>query len=133
MLDLITQHPILSLSTTLIASLLTYVLLPKRSQSDIARLPGPSSDSLLVGNIDAIGNPWSISPPWHTTYSRTFAVHGFFNKKRLYTTDPRAIGYILNKSSEFGKPWQTRLGIQTITGPGLLVAEGAVHKRQVRF
>ena len=51
------------------------------------------------------------------------------NESRLMPTSPKAIAEVLvQKSYEFVKPAQIRLGIGRILGVGVLLAEGDEHK-----
>lgn len=41
------------------------------------------------------------------------------------------MSYILNRSTVYEKPWQSRRLIARLIGEGMLAAEGNIHKRQV--
>ncbi|KAG8906125.1 hypothetical protein FRB99_007515 [Tulasnella sp. 403] len=114
----------------LVTAVLAYRIIKCSRTSGTDHLPGPPPDSWLWGNLQSIREPEGIASEWTKTYGNTFAVSGFLGVRRLYTLDFRAIGHVLSHSSEFAKPWQSRVGITAITGMGILAAEGEVHKRQ---
>lgn len=47
------------------------------------------------------------------------------------TLDPVAIMHVLNRSTVYEKPWQSRRLITRLIGEGMLGSEGNMHKRQV--
>jgi len=49
---------------------------------------------------------------------------------RFFTADPVALSYILSRTDTFQKPEQVRKNMADILGDGVLVAEGADHRRQ---
>lgn len=56
-----------------------------------------------------------------------------FGQARLCTADPVALNYILSHHESFPKPELTRKFLIDLLGNGVLVAEGAEHKRQRRI
>lgn len=49
------------------------------------------------------------------------------------TLDPRAVFHILNRTTIYEKPWQSRRLITRLIGEGLLGSEGHIHRRQVSY
>ncbi|KAG8983134.1 hypothetical protein FRB90_006289 [Tulasnella sp. 427] len=84
-------------------------------RSSIPTLRGPPSTSLISGNLFLIFDPdIDQLEKWLEEYGNVFAVPGLFGVKGLYLADPKAVAHRL-------------------TGPGLVAAEGDVHKRQRRI
>jgi cytochrome P450 len=66
-------------------------------------------------------------------YGSTITYKGLGSIHRLYTTDLKAINYILMNSDDFGKPLQVRFNLGRIFGPGILIVEGEQHRQQRRI
>ncbi|KAG8928313.1 hypothetical protein FRC01_006128 [Tulasnella sp. 417] len=124
------DYDIRVVSAAAITVVALYRLLKWSRESGPAMLPGPPADTFLWGSLPTIRDPKEVIPEWTKKYGKTFAVTGFFSMKRLYTLDMRAIAHVLAHPAEFHKPWQSRIGLTAITGPGLVAVEGDVHKRQ---
>ncbi|EJD02970.1 cytochrome-450 hydroxylase [Fomitiporia mediterranea MF3/22] len=63
-------------------------------------------------------------------YGRNIRIKGLGRfEDRLLTTDPVALGYVLNHPKLYEKPWQSRRVISRLIGEGMLAAEGPEHKR----
>jgi len=56
-----------------------------------------------------------------------------FSSYRLFTTDIRALNFIMTQTDAFPKPNSLRQGLGDLLGRGLLVAESDAHKRQRRI
>lgn len=125
------DYDIRLISAAAVTVLALYRLVKWSRQSGPVMLPGPPADNFLWGSLPTIRDPKDIVPQWTKEYGKTFAVTGFLSMKRLYTLDLRAIAHVLSHPAEFHKPWQSRIGLTAITGPGLVAVEGDVHKRQV--
>jgi hypothetical protein len=67
----------------------------------------------------------AVRRPLHLPYYM-YAQHD----ERLMTVDPVAVSHVLNRSTVYEKPWQSRRLITRLIGEGMLGAEGNVHKRQ---
>ncbi|KAG8953675.1 hypothetical protein FRC04_001879 [Tulasnella sp. 424] len=124
------DYDIRLVSAAAVTVLALYRLVKWSRQSGPVMLPGPPADTFLWGSLQTIRDPKDIVPQWTKKYGKTFAVTGFLSMKRLYTLDLRAIAHVLSHPAEFHKPWQSRIGLTAITGPGLVAVEGDVHKRQ---
>lgn len=121
----------LSLATIGLAVLL-YRWIPARKSQGPDSLHGPPSDSWLWGNLRRIEHPTETSTDaWIAAYGSTFSVAGFRGKRRVYTTDHTLINHILNRPTDFAKPWQSRVGLTVVIGAGLITREGDDHRRQV--
>lgn len=69
---------------------------------------------------------------WAKIYGHTYRYRVLLGKPRICTIDPAAINYILSHTEIFVKPSAGRKYLASFLGNGLLVAEGADHKRQRR-
>ncbi|KAG9098412.1 hypothetical protein FS749_003864 [Ceratobasidium sp. UAMH 11750] len=109
---------------------------PIRHQfSPLRQLTGPKNDSLIFGNMRrifaALGS--TLHEEWMEEYGTTFAYRGFLSSYRLFTTDSRALSFIMTQSSTFPKPESLRKGIANLLGEGILFAEFDSHRRQRRI
>ena len=59
-----------------------------------------------------------------------FRYHGIFNSERIVTTSPKALAEVCTRTYEFVKPRQLKHIGSQILGPGLVLTDGDVHKRQ---
>ncbi|KAJ6576974.1 hypothetical protein DFH09DRAFT_1310993 [Mycena vulgaris] len=88
--------------------------------SPLRDLPGPSEASLDT----------AVTRKWRDEFGSNFQFRGRLNKRGLYTTDTKALNYILNNDSLYQKgPVATKL-LTHFLGNGLLTAEMDEHKRQ---
>ncbi|KAJ7272933.1 cytochrome P450 [Mycena rebaudengoi] len=103
--------------------------------SPIRRLPGPPSRSghWLQGDL---GSTLEDSDRWADLYGPTMQCRGAlrashrFILTRLYTMDSKAINHFLMNSDIYQKPEATRYTLSQLIGPGVLVVEGDIHKKQ---
>ncbi|KIJ27600.1 hypothetical protein M422DRAFT_271203 [Sphaerobolus stellatus SS14] len=127
--------PIYLLAGSFLCSLwlvrLAYKHLTKRS---IDYLPGPPSGPWIVGNYPDIVRPNEMGDSelsWVKEYGTTLRIKHTFGRDRIFTTDPKALQYILNTSGyNFPKPNENRIGSEMLLGRGLVWAEGSQHARQ---
>ncbi|KAG8876579.1 hypothetical protein FRB97_004089 [Tulasnella sp. 331] len=101
--------------------------------SAIHTLPGPKSSSWLSGNSETIRTPYhpnATFESWIREYGTTFTTHGFFGSKEVFTSDTQAMAFVLNQPLDFPKQKVITNLLRTLTGEGLVVAEGLEHKRQ---
>jgi len=104
--------------------------------STIANIPGPPTDNLITGNLQAIfkAEPGILHNKWIEEHGPVLQYRGFLGDNRLYVSDPRALNHILlQKCYDWPKPPQTRGQLARILGKGILFAEGDDHKRQRRI
>ena len=94
--------------------------------------PGPRSDHWLWGNLKGIikAGPMEEHARWLRTYGSTYRYHTFLNGSRFFTVDPTAMSFILSHSDIFIKPPQIQKNLNDMLGNGVLIAEGADHRRQ---
>ncbi|KAL1407956.1 hypothetical protein Q8F55_004753 [Vanrija albida] len=97
-------------------------------------LQGPPSSSLVWGNLSEIikAPPCGKHDEWIAEYGHTIRYTMMFGETRIVTTDPVALGFILQHSYEFIKPPRTNQFLERMLGNGVLTAEGDVHRRQRR-
>lgn len=67
---------------------------------------------------------------WIKQYGSTFRYRILGGGWRFFTADPIALSYILQHADTFPKPDLTREQMETFLGNGVLIAEGADHRRQ---
>lgn len=121
-------------ATILLATVYLYrSVFSKRSASALRTLRGPPRDSWLLGNFKTVrdANDLETLDAWIDAYGDAFVVHNFAGMKDLYLLDLKAWSFIANRIEDFPRPWAFTVGIELFTGPGLLSAEGAEHKKQV--
>ncbi|KAJ7053952.1 cytochrome P450 [Mycena amicta] len=100
-------------------------------------LPGPKSSSWLLGNLTEI-MPDEVRPldtdlpqeRWTREYGRITRFNGFFGFGQLFTLDPKALNHILSNAYTYQKSEISRYILAKIIGPGLLLVEEEVHKKQ---
>ncbi|KZT61468.1 cytochrome P450 [Calocera cornea HHB12733] len=134
----LTPYGLLALSVLLVYSILHLTVylgskLLARLRTPLRTLRGPPSSSFLWGSIKEVIADESVVDRWAEEYGGTFAVRELLGGYRLCTTDARATAHILSHTSIYPKPMPLRMVLNSVIGPGLLVAEGDVHKRQRRI
>ncbi|KAF8573774.1 cytochrome P450 [Ramaria rubella] len=99
----------------------------------ISLLPGPPSQSWLIGNTPELIRPEVAAEAdfaWTKKYGSAIRIKGAFGMDILFTSDPKAIQYILNTSGyNFPKPRQSAAIIRLVTGEGIIWAAGTQHAR----
>ncbi|ODO08772.1 hypothetical protein L198_00505 [Cryptococcus wingfieldii CBS 7118] len=70
---------------------------------------------------------------WARTYSTTFRYRFVLGVPRLVTIDPSTINYVLSHPELFPKPDHVKSDLISLTGGGLLAADGETHHRQRRL
>ncbi|KAJ7782192.1 cytochrome P450 [Mycena olivaceomarginata] len=100
--------------------------------SPLRHLPGPRSSSFIYGNGKELlrDNGPAVQEKWVQTYGRTLKYPFFFGLSRLYTTDTKALNHFLTNHDIYQRPSPSRYLLSLIVGPGVLVTEGEVHRRQ---
>ncbi|TXT04309.1 hypothetical protein VHUM_04196 [Vanrija humicola] len=135
---LVAAHPTLAKTLGAIALLVlaAYIyLFPYREYTlSFRNLQGPPRTSLVWGNLGEIikAPPCGKHDEWVAEYGHTIRYTMMFGENRIVTTDPVALGYILQHSYEFIKPPRTNEFLVRMLGNGVLTAEGDVHRRQRR-
>ncbi|KAJ7042055.1 cytochrome P450 [Mycena alexandri] len=98
--------------------------------SPLRNLPGPKATHFFYGNMKEIWNNDNSHEQWVQQYGPTIKFRGVFRSTRLYTTDTKAVNHFLTNTNIYEKPAHARYNLSRIVGPGVLVAEGDVHRRQ---
>ncbi|KAJ7092281.1 cytochrome P450 [Mycena belliarum] len=103
-----------------------------RLTSPLRHLRGPKSPSLVMGNILQLfgGVVTEIEDRWIEEYGTTFKIAGFLSQPDLYTIDTKALHHIITHTQIYQKPLEVQYNLGRVVGPGVLVVEGDVHKRQ---
>ncbi|KAI0309932.1 hypothetical protein OF83DRAFT_1022526, partial [Amylostereum chailletii] len=87
-----------------------------------------------LGNLSAIADQENndVISAWTRTYGSTFTYRGFIRGRRLLTTDPAALNWILGHAYDFPKPEFVRASLAAMVAgdQGLLTVERDVHRRQ---
>lgn len=93
---------------------------------------GPEPDDFFWGSIRAImaAGPLELHTKWIKQFGSTFRYRIIGGGWRFFTADPVALSYILQHADTFPKPDLTRQQMETFLGNGVLIAEGADHRRQ---
>jgi hypothetical protein len=115
-----------------ITCLLTSLPLPVGSANATTNEIGPIPDDFLWGSLKSItgAGPIDLNRKWIQQYGHTFRYRVLGGEWRFFTADPVALSYILSHPDTFPKPERARLQMERILGNGVLIAEGADHRRQ---
>lgn len=110
----------------------TVIIYPKLL-SPLRHLPMPKGGSFLNGHFWRIMREPTGQPLMEFIESvpndGLIRYHHALNAERLLLTSPKALSEVLvQKSYEFIKPEQVRIGLGRILGIGILLAEGDEHK-----
>ncbi|KAJ7765808.1 cytochrome P450 [Mycena metata] len=98
--------------------------------SPLRNIPGPKASHLFYGNMKEILKDENWHEQWVQQYGPTIILRGFFSAIRLYTTDTKAVNRFLMNTNIYEKPAPSRYNLSRVVGPGVLVAEGDVHRQQ---
>ncbi|KAJ7323280.1 cytochrome P450 [Mycena albidolilacea] len=125
-----------SLLVPLFATLLCYFLFRlgrmvyNELTSPIRHFPGPKNNSWIVGNFFDMADEAPVTTKWREEFGPHFQFRGLLNKRKLYTSDTKAINHIVTNTNLYGKGPVAVRGIQTLLGNGILSVEGDPHKKQ---
>ncbi|KAI0317187.1 cytochrome P450 [Amylostereum chailletii] len=104
------------------------------SQRSLRCVPGPSSPSLLVGNMKQMFSPPSLAFQDHLnrTYGKVIKLNGLLGAKLLFVSDTKALYSILIKDQNVFEEAEWFLEANRVVfGPGLLATLGApTHRKQ---
>ncbi|KAL2073017.1 hypothetical protein VTL71DRAFT_10341 [Oculimacula yallundae] len=111
------------------------VLINPHFLSPLRKLPSPPGAHFLMGHsVELFGRPTGLPQlKWLSSISNNGLLHyrGGYNASRIMPTTPAALREVLvTKSYEFPKTRQSQESLIQVLGNGVLVAEGAEHKRQ---
>ncbi|TXT04282.1 hypothetical protein VHUM_04169 [Vanrija humicola] len=132
-----TTHPAALIAWWIVGTVATvaFFLYPYQSLvCTFKTLPGPPRKSAFLGNSmeSMTGEPGSQHKKWLDTYGKTVHLSGLGGRSALLTADVTTIGYILQHGYDFAKPSFAGNLLGPLLGWGLLIAEGADHRRQRR-
>ena len=87
---------------------------------------------MIWGQLQGIlkAGPLEFHNKWVKQYGPTLRYRIIFGTVRFFTADPVALAYILGHPENFPKPALLRKNLSEIVGDGVLIAEGADHRRQ---
>ncbi|RIB26340.1 cytochrome P450 [Gigaspora rosea] len=100
--------------------------------SPLRKIPGPPIENFFLGHYASLlkNEPAVAFSQLKKQYGGIFRFHSLFNEPHIVVTDPKLVQTILvNRSYDFLKNFN-RSVIKDFFGNGILLAEGAVHKRQ---
>ncbi|KAF7358392.1 hypothetical protein MVEN_00889300 [Mycena venus] len=126
----------LKLLASVVGTILTYTvyqilrLVYRELNSPLRTLRGPKSSHLIWGNGKELLRDPTLHEKWVQMYGRTLKYPFFFGLSRLYTSDSRALNHFLTNHNIYQRPAPNIYLLSLIVGPGVLVTEGDVHKRQ---
>ncbi|KAJ6566143.1 cytochrome P450 [Mycena capillaripes] len=128
----------LGLASSIAASVGVYALytllkvLYQEFTSPLRNVPGPKSEHWFLGNRRQIYKNIEDDQEglWTIQYGRTVRINSFLGFSQLLTTDTKAVQHIISNSYVYQKPAMGRHFLGRVVGPGVLVVEGDIHKRQ---
>ncbi|TFK35548.1 cytochrome P450 [Crucibulum laeve] len=103
--------------------------------SGLRFLPGPPDASFIYGHFKDISSSEDsiIHEEWLNKYGNTMRVGGFLGARQLYTADPKAINHVFMNYFDYQKSEAGIYNIKQLLGPGLILIEGDLHRRQRRI
>ncbi|OKL56355.1 hypothetical protein UA08_08529 [Talaromyces atroroseus] len=122
-------------STAWVASFIYTSILYPTYLSPLRHIPTPPNRSWLFGHTASLALRFPVEPirEWVKTVPNNGLIRYYVigNRERVFLTSPKAISDLLvAKSYDFVRPEIARIQLETVTGEGLLLAEGDVHKAQ---
>jgi len=120
----------------MLAAIRTVLFLYARlSRSSISEVNGPPKSDWLLGNLTDFHfeDVADLQILWQKLYGSVFKIHGLFGDEYLMISDPKAVKHVHNNVDDFPNHGTLREIIRTITGPGILVVDGDIHRRQRRI
>ncbi|KAJ7454599.1 cytochrome P450 [Mycena galericulata] len=104
--------------------------------SPLQLVPGPNSSHWLLGNLKEVmpdevrALDYLPQEKWTSQYGRTIRFNSFVGFGQLYTLDPKALNHVLSNAYTYQKSEISRYILGKIIGPGILLVEEDVHKKQ---
>ncbi|KAJ3711587.1 cytochrome P450 [Lentinula raphanica] len=117
----------------LTVSAIVYTCYKATRRSVLAKIPGPASKSIVLGNMgELMQNQAGLTEiSWQKTFGNVVRFKAPFGMDRLLVSDPKALQHILMTSGYRWRKYEERKELSRITsGKGLLWADGNTHKRQ---
>ncbi|KAJ7362819.1 cytochrome P450 [Mycena albidolilacea] len=128
----------LGLAASVAATLGVYALslllrvIHKELTSPLRNVPGPKSAHWFLGDhlqlFKIVEN--GQEGVWNAQYGRTVRINDFMGFSMLWTSDTKALQHILSNSYVYQKPEMGRYFLGRVVGPGVLVVEEDMHKKQ---
>ncbi|EIW78252.1 cytochrome P450 [Coniophora puteana RWD-64-598 SS2] len=132
------QSQVIRIALTAVTSVFVYYALKflrfqcRKLTSPLRHIPGPKATHWIMGNPEVLSkDTQSIQRKWIAKFGSTFTLFGALNTRHLFTTDTRALSYVLQHGENYQKPKSRREGI--VHGQGLLRVRGEQHKNQRRI
>ncbi|KAF8214829.1 cytochrome P450 [Mycena galopus ATCC 62051] len=104
--------------------------------SPMQSLPGPKSSNWLLGNLQEVmpdqvrALDYLPQVKWTREHGRTIRFNSFFGFGQMFTLDPKALHHVLSNTYIYQKSEISRYILGKIIGPGILLVEEDVHKKQ---
>ncbi|KAJ6594757.1 cytochrome P450 [Mycena capillaripes] len=104
--------------------------------SPLQSVPGPKSSHWLLGNLKEVmpdeirALDYLPHEKWTSQYGRTIRFNSFVGFGQLYTMDPKALSHVLSNTYTYQKSEISRYILGKIIGPGILLVEEDVHRKQ---
>ncbi|KAL1727765.1 cytochrome P450 [Schizophyllum commune] len=130
------EIPLLIVLTVAAVSLVRYALGMWRRRRLLRHVPGPDSDSFLLGNLpELLRSPAAeIELDWQERYGGAMKYNGAFGEQLLMISDPVAAQYVVQTSGYgFIRPSDRKEVSRQLLGRGILTVEGHDHKRHRRI
>ncbi|KAF8203491.1 cytochrome P450 [Mycena galopus ATCC 62051] len=93
-------------------------------------LPGPKGGNFVIGHYGKLFQNHSVTDKWGEEFGANYQLRGLFNRRELYTADPKALTHILINDETYQKGYVSHKIVTNLLGNGLLAVETAEHKRQ---
>ncbi|KAF8890488.1 cytochrome P450 [Infundibulicybe gibba] len=104
----------------------------RRSRTTVLR--GPHSNNPLLGftvELARFERPDKLFARWELDHGPVFQIPSLFGAKHVVLCDPKAIAHFYSKDTfTYRQTAAVRLYVKHFFGPGVLWAEGEIHKRQ---
>ncbi|EGO00621.1 hypothetical protein SERLA73DRAFT_178475 [Serpula lacrymans var. lacrymans S7.3] len=117
----------------LLATGLVYGLYRRYTRVSVADIPGPKSDSFLLGNLRELyqGQAGEADFKWQRQFGDLVRIKSAIGDDVLLVSDPKALQYMFQTSGyNFPKQKERRVVSRLLNGPGIVWADGDDHKRQ---
>ncbi|KAJ7786764.1 cytochrome P450 [Mycena olivaceomarginata] len=129
---------IATLALSLLIALALFLVYHHRDGgSQIRLICGPQRGSLLWGVDLALLHNYiadiDLFADWSDFWGNVYRIPTVLGGQRLVLLDPTAVSHIVHTHNRYQRPAGIRDMLHRLTGPGLLWAEGDVHRRQRRI
>ncbi|KAJ7826433.1 cytochrome P450 [Mycena leptocephala] len=129
---------IATLALSLLIALALFLVYHHRDGgSQIRLICGPQRGSLLWGVDLALLHNYiadiDLFADWSDFWGNVYRIPTVLGGQRLVLLDPTAVSHIVHTHDRYQRPAGIRDMLHRLTGPGLLWAEGDVHRRQRRI